>query len=146
MCNWWLEEKSRYWSMSRCGSTTAAVFVESSLSDRPIQVAGRGTRRQDYVDVRDAAQAVESCLCRRASGLFNIGGGRSISNRELAEMCRQVLGSSSQVDYGGRPDPEEGIVWDVSIVRAGAELGYRPQHDIEHSIRVLAAEHAVRQF
>ena len=113
------------------------VFVDRALAGEPLTVAGRGTRRQDYVDVADVARAIEAALERRASGVFNVAGGRSISNVELAELCVRLTGSDSQVELHGN-DAEEGIVWDVSIERARAELGYEPQVSLEDSIRAVA--------
>lgn len=117
-----------------------AVFARCALAGEPLRVLGRGSRRQDYVDVRDAAAAVELCLTEGGSGCFNVGRGASISNLELARLCVQALGSSSPVETADRPDPEEGIAWEVSIARAEAELGYQPRHTIEESIRSVASE------
>ncbi|MFC1461804.1 NAD-dependent epimerase/dehydratase family protein [Verrucomicrobiota bacterium] len=116
-----------------------SVFAKQALTGRPIQLAGQGSRRQDYVDVRDIAYAVELCLKGRVKGLYNIAGGTSISNRELAETCVRVLNSSSPIEFSGAPDPEEGIIWDVSIAKASRQFGYEPQHGIEQSISACVA-------
>jgi len=117
-----------------------AVFVRRAIAGQALEVLGEGSRRQDYVDVRDVAAAVDGCLGNDARGVFNVARGEAISNLELAHTCVRVLDSSSGVESGARPDPEEGIAWEVSIARAGAELGYAPRHGIEDSIRAVAAE------
>jgi len=117
-----------------------SVFVRHTLAGTPITVAGQGSRRQNYVDVRDVASAVESCVRMRTTALCNIAGRHSISNLELARACKRVLGSSSPIQFSGRPDPEEGVQWEVSIARAAACLGYEPRHTIDDSIRTVAAE------
>ena len=117
-----------------------SVFVRSALEGAPLEVAGRGARCQDYVDVRDVAAAVAAALERNATGLLNIGSGRSVSNLDLARRCVELLSSRSQVRLSGAPDPEDGVRWEVSIEAATRALEYRPQHSLDDSIDALAAE------
>lgn len=117
-----------------------SVFVDRALTGEPLVLAGRGGRGQDYVDVRDVAAAVLACLTNRARGCFNVAAGRSVTNAELARLCVRALGSTSQIVFGGTPDPDEELRWEMSIERARAELGYRPSHDLQASIRAVAAD------
>jgi nucleoside-diphosphate-sugar epimerase len=116
------------------------VFVRRALRGERLELIGRGTRCQDYVDVRDAARAVAAALERHAGGLLNIGSGRCVSNLALARLCVELLGSSSEIVASGRPDPEEGVRWEVSIARARTALGYRPRCSLEDSIAAMASE------
>ena len=120
------------------GGRILPVFVRRALANEPLRIAGCGTRRQNYVDVRDVATAVELCLRKSVAGLFHIASNESISNLDLARTCIRVLNSASVIEFSGEPDAEEGIVWDVSIARAAERFGYRPQFTIEDSIRSLA--------
>jgi nucleoside-diphosphate-sugar epimerase len=117
-----------------------SVFVSRAIAGTPLQVLGQGTRKQNYVDVRDVAVAVETCLTKQASGIYNIAAAESISNYELAQTCIDELHSSSSVDFVGRPDPEEGTVWDVSVSKACRDLGYRPRFTLRDSTRAIAEE------
>ncbi|MGA3039392.1 MAG: NAD(P)-dependent oxidoreductase [Bryobacteraceae bacterium] len=117
-----------------------AVFVRRALAHQPIQVLGRGTRRQNYVDVRDVAAAVEMCLRNTAGGVYNVAAAASIGNYDLARACIDALGSSSTVEYTGKPDPEEGVAWDVSIEKARRDFGYSPACGIADSILATAHE------
>ena len=119
-----------------------SVFVKRALANQPLLLTGMGTRRQNYVDVRDIAIAVEQCLQMRVTGIFNIASRHSFSNRELAEACVNTLSSSSRITFSGQPDPEEGIVWEISIEKAGKYFHYDPQYGIEESIRAIGAEYA----
>lgn len=121
-----------------------SAFVRQAMAHQPIRLAGRGTRRQDYVDVRDIAIAVERCLSGAIGGLYNIASGRAVSNEELARRCIETLGSRSTIEFNGNVDPEEGVVWDVSIQRARDRFKYSPQFVLESSIRGVAADHANR--
>jgi nucleoside-diphosphate-sugar epimerase len=115
-----------------------SVFVRRAIAGEPLEVAGTGERRQDYVDVRDVGRAVSACVEQRAQGCFNVARGKSISNIDLARRCVEVLESRSSVNAGRGIDPEEGLSWDVSIARAATDFGYAPSYDIEDSIRSIA--------
>lgn len=115
------------------------TFLRRALAGEPLEVAGQGTRRQDYVDVRDVAEAVSACLEHRPTGVLNIGSGRAISNLELARTCAEATGSSSAIRLGLTDDADEGLHWEVSIDRAAARIGYRPRYSLTDTIRHLAA-------
>lgn len=118
------------------------IFIKRALQNEPIQLVGRGSRRQNYVDVRDIGQAVEKCLDGDARGTFNIAGEKSISNYDLAAVCVRLLNSSSKISFSGQPDAEEGQTWEVSIEKAAKSFGYKPCFSIEDSICAIGAEYA----
>lgn len=116
-----------------------ATFVGRALRGEPLRVAGRGTRRQNYVDVRDVARQVEACLASDASGIMNAAGAETVSNLDLARECRERLGSRAGIALGG-DDPQDDLVWDVSMDRAERRLGFRPLYARGDSIDALARE------
>jgi nucleoside-diphosphate-sugar epimerase len=116
-----------------------AVFVERAIRNLPIEINGKGTRQQNYVDVRDVAAAVIACMQRQIVGVFNIGGEKTVSNCELAARCIREAGSTSPVVFTGRPDPEDDVVWDVALDKARDAFGYRPRWTVDDTIRALAA-------
>lgn len=120
-----------------------AVFLRRALAGQPIELAGKGTRRQDYVDVRDVASAVEACLARpQIRGVLNIGSGRSISNVDLARLCVELCHSRSEIRFSGAADPEESLAWDVSLERAREMIGYRPRYALEASALAILDAYA----
>ena len=117
------------------------VLVKNALDDRPLLLYGHGTRRQNYVDVRDVADAIVGCLEQQPTGVFNIGGVTAVSNLQLAEKCIQVLGSKSSIQFvEGTPDPADDEDWDVSSKSASVAFKYRPCHDIDSSINAVARD------
>ena len=115
-----------------------STFVKRALENKPLELLGQGTRRQDYVHVMDVAKAVELCLRQKAEGVFNIGSGQCISNIDLANLCIEILHSSSKIIHTDKEDAQEGIRWDVSIRKASENLGYHPKFTCADSIRNLA--------
>jgi UDP-glucose 4-epimerase len=114
-------------------------FVRRALSNEPLLLAGRGGRRQNYVDTRDVARAVLQCIQSDSRGVFNIAGNASISNLQLAKTCIKSVGSKSAVEFTGLPDSEEDLCWDVSIEKARNHFGYSPLHNIADSIMDCAS-------
>jgi nucleoside-diphosphate-sugar epimerase len=116
-----------------------SIFVQRAMRGEPLEVAGIGARRQNFVDVRDIAEAALCCLnAGELSACYNIAGARAVSTLELAEACVRGLGSSSEIRIGATPCPEDAVAWQVSIARAQKELGWAPRHNIEDSIRACA--------
>jgi nucleoside-diphosphate-sugar epimerase len=92
------------------------------------------------VDVRDIAAAVIASLSTNASGLYNVAAVQSVSNHELALTCVDELSSSSPIEFSGKPDPEEGVLWNVSIAKAQRDLAFYPRFSIRDSIQAISDE------
>lgn len=116
-----------------------SAFVSRAMNAEPLMLIGKGGRVQNYVDVRDVGNAILGCLQHRANGVYQIGGGRSISNFDLAKLCIHALGSNSEIEFIPKPDPAEKEVWTISIERAKSAFDYKPAFDLESSIKALAA-------
>jgi len=110
------------------------TIIRQAMLGKPIQISGYGSRKQNYVDVRDIANAVELCLSGVTGGTFNIAGNKFISNMDLARRCVAACDSTSEIKVNGFDDPEEGYVWDVSIEKASQCLGYFPEYSIDDMI------------
>jgi nucleoside-diphosphate-sugar epimerase len=117
------------------------AFLRAAQAGDPLFVAGKGTRQQNYVHVRDVGAAARAAVERRASGIFNVAGAEAISNLDLAKLCVEAAGSSSPIEHRGE-DPNDGIRWDISIEKARRELGWEPRISLAESVRELLAERA----
>jgi nucleoside-diphosphate-sugar epimerase len=115
-----------------------SVFVQKAIENQPLLLSGRGTRRQNYVDVRDIADAIVGCLDHRPRGVYNLGGPSTLSNLQLAESCIRALDSNSTTGFTGAPDQADDEVWDVSSDAAKTAFQYQPIHDIESSLKAVA--------
>ena len=122
------------------GGRILSIFVRRALAGDPLVVHGRGTRAQNYVDVRDISVLAELCLDSGAAGIFNAGGRTAISNYDLAQTCVRVLNSPSPVALSGEPDPDDDVAWGLSTAKAEEVLGFVPQYSVEDSIRAVARE------
>lgn len=111
-----------------------STIIRKALANETIELVGHGERKQNYVDIRDIANAVLLCLQGSNSGTYNIAGSCSISNFNLAKRCVEICGSHSEIIFTGHGSPEESVDWDISISKAYNHLGYIPRFSIDDSI------------
>ena len=113
------------------------VFIRNCIDNTTIELLGKGGRKQNYIDVRDIARAVALALQKNCSGVYNIASDKSVSNLELAEMCKSVLHYSTEIVFKVE-DADEDLKWDVSIEKAKTELGFIPLYKLEDTIKDIA--------
>lgn len=108
--------------------TIVPVFVNNAVKNIDITISGRGTRKQNYVDVRDIARCIRYlCLQKQAEGVFCIASDETISNYDLAEMCVKLSNSESIIKLSGSEDPCDDDDWKVDtskLKRLGFSLHY----------------------
>ena len=114
------------------------TFIKNTIAGKEITLFGKGKRVQNYVDVRDVANAVKLSIANDTSGVYNIAGEKSYSNFELAEICVELFKSSSVITCNGLYDAEEDTKWIVSINKAQRDLGYKPQYSIQETLIELS--------
>lgn len=116
------------------------VFVEKSLRNEDIVLLGEGKRVQNYIDVFDIARAIDCAIeADNSKGIYNIASPKSISNMELAELCKSILKSDSKILFNGI-DKEEDNKWIIDISKAKRELGFIAKKSIEESIFEIKEE------
>jgi UDP-glucose 4-epimerase len=87
-----------------------AWFIRLAIEDRPIQIFGDGTQLRDFVYVDDAADAFLRAGASEACNgeVFNVGGERPISHRELTALLIEVAGTG-RVEYVDWP-PDKKVI------------------------------------
>ncbi|WP_433859691.1 NAD-dependent epimerase/dehydratase family protein [Streptomyces kronopolitis] len=114
----------------RLRGADAATGIELTIADA----------RRDYVDVRDAVDAVvRAARITRADPLVNIGSGRARSVRELVGELVAAAGLPPETIREQRGEVHSrGADWiQVDIARAGRLLGWRPRYTVGESMRAM---------
>ena len=113
------------------------VFTEQARAGRPITVHGDGSQTRDFVHVSDVVAAnLLAATTDHVGEAFNVGTGRSVTIRELAELVRAAVGSDSEIVH---TDPRAGDVdrSRADVSKARDRLGFSPTTDVEEGIRSL---------
>lgn len=120
--------------------TFLSVLINKAMNNEDITLFGKGTRKQNYIDVRDIADAVISCVRHNINGCYYIGAENPISNHELAEKCISLLGSSSVIKYSSKPDPADDEIWRLDISEAEKDFCFKNNYNIDDSILWISNE------
>lgn len=114
--------------------TIFKVLIDNALNGSDLKLLGSGSRRQNYIDVRDLALVIKfACLNQTQSGTYNICSDKTYSNLELANVILNLTGSSSVILMEGQ-DPLDGQKWFFDISKAQAELKFKINYPIESTI------------
>ena len=117
-------------------NTIFPVFLQKALLNEPIEILGKGSRKQNYIDLRDVANIVNRSIeLDVESGCYNIASDENISNLELAQKCVTYLDSSSKIILSNKPDKFEGQTWNISIEKAQKYMNYVPKYNLEQMIK-----------
>ncbi|MCO6432358.1 MAG: GDP-mannose 4,6-dehydratase [Deltaproteobacteria bacterium] len=101
----------------------------------PVINVGNLEARRDFSDVRDIVRAYRLAALK-GSGAYNLGSGRSVPIREILDCL--VLISKANVEI--REDPSRMRAAEVpeiygSFSRAQRELGWKPQHSLQETLK-----------
>jgi UDP-glucose 4-epimerase len=116
-------------------------FVRQALAGQPITVFGDGTQSRSFTYVGDVVKAMVALIDEpRAIGqVFNIGNGKEITIRALAEKVKQLTGSTSEIvtvpyekayEAGFEDMPRR--VPDIGRIRA--LVGYAPTVELDETL------------
>jgi UDP-glucose 4-epimerase len=122
------------------------TFVRQALAGQPITVFGDGTQSRSFTYVGDVVRAMVALINEpKAVGqVFNIGNGREITIRELAQRVKQMTGSSSSIVTIPYEQAYEAGFEDMprrvpAIAKLDALVGYAPTVDLDEILaRVIA--------
>lgn len=118
-------------------------FVRQALEGRPLTVYGDGAQKRDYVYVEDLARAMLLGAAARhlKFEVFNVGSGRGLAFREMAELIAREVGDT-RVDT--LPWPKDRYFVETGdyvsdIGRLRRLLGWEPRTSIEEGVAATVA-------
>jgi UDP-glucose 4-epimerase len=120
-----------------------ARFVGQALQGMPVTVHGDGRQTRSFTYVEDTVDATLAAADLADGGVYNIGSSQETGIKELAEMVREITGSSSQIVHRrvpsvwGRFDQPRRRLPDNSL--AVGRLNWRPRVDLPEGLRRTAA-------
>jgi dTDP-glucose 4,6-dehydratase len=102
------------------------AFATQALANRPITVAGDGSQTRSVVYVDDEVEGIVRLLLSDHPGPMNIGNPYELSVLEIAELVREIAGSTSEITFIPRPTDDPTVRQpDISLARD--VLGWEPK-------------------
>ena len=108
------------------------LFVTNLIRDRKVPVYGTGENRRDWLHVDDHCRGIHLALVKgRAGEIYNIGGGKELSNIEITRLILSHLGrGDSEIEYVEDRKGHD-FRYSVDISKIENELGYTPNVTFE---------------
>jgi len=113
--------------------TVVPLFIKNAINNKPIVVFGSGQRRQDFIFVTDVAEAILKAMTSQVSGVYDIGGGESVSTLGLAKIIIKVARSKSKIIFKGK-DAQEHYRLKIDLSQAKKGIGFLPRISLKEGI------------
>lgn len=112
------------------------LAISNLIDAKPIPIYGDGLNSRDWLDVRDHCGAISLILEGGKTGeVYNIGGGRELSNIEMARLLLDEFGlDDSFIEYVEDRKGHDRR-YSVSYKKLESECGYQPKYLFEESLR-----------
>jgi dTDP-glucose 4,6-dehydratase len=111
------------------------LFITNLIQDKKVPLYGQGLNVRDWLHVADHCRGIHLVLTKGKPGdVFNIGGGRELSNLELTRVILEAMAASEErieevVDRLGHD-----FRYSLNIEKITNQLGYKPEVNFEEGI------------
>ncbi|HSV37262.1 MAG TPA: UDP-glucuronic acid decarboxylase family protein [Nocardioidaceae bacterium] len=113
-------------------------FIRQAIAGHPITVAGDGSQTRSVCYVNDLIEGIARFAATDESGPVNIGNPNEISMLDLATWIRDLVGSSSEIEFIPRP-VDDPAVRRPDIGLAKKLLDWEPVVPIEDGLKQTIA-------
>lgn len=118
------------------GKSASVVYqmAKAAEAGRPVRLFKSGEQRRDWVHVMDVVRAIRAALNGTATGVFNVGSGRSWSFLEVLDTLAEVLDRPVPVEWVENPFPNYQSFTEQDVTRIGEAFGWRPVKTLKHGL------------
>ncbi len=112
------------------------LFITNLIEGKKVPVYGTGENVRDWLHVDDHCRGIYSVLLHGRSGeVYNIGGGRELTNNEITRLILEAMGADeSAIEYVEDRKGHD-LRYSVDWTKINRELGYEPQVEFEDGLR-----------
>jgi UDP-glucose 4-epimerase len=114
------------------------IFLKKAQAGETLSIFGDGLQTRDFVFVKDVVAAnVFAMNALELTGVYNVGGGKSITIKEIAERIILLTQSSSKIEY---LDERAGDVrHSCADTTKIAKAGFSPSWELEDGLKALVS-------
>ncbi|MGC9009708.1 MAG: NAD-dependent epimerase/dehydratase family protein [Sulfolobales archaeon] len=116
------------------------VFLDRLRKNLPPIIYGDGGNTRDFIHVRDVAKAVYLALDKNFSGIYNLGSGRGVAIKDLAEIMIKLSGKRDLAPVYSEARPGDIRLSVADITRIKEDLGFIPSIDLVKGLSELFRE------
>ena len=116
------------------------VVIYRILGNKNVILLGKGTRVQNYIDVRDVANAISMAIQKNISGIYNLVSSTSYSNYDVAQICCNLIGGKSKICFMG-DDIHENERWIFDSKKLNHEMGFSCKYSILDTIEWMISDY-----
>jgi dTDP-glucose 4,6-dehydratase len=111
------------------------LFITNLLEGKKVPVYGNGKNVRDWLHVDDHCRGIYQVLLNGRSGeVYNIGGGRELTNLEITGLILDAMGADkSSIEYVEDRKGHD-LRYSVDWTKINHELGYEPQVKFEDGL------------
>ncbi len=108
------------------------LFITNLIEGKKVPVYGTGENIRDWLHVDDHCRGIYSVLMNGRSGeVYNIGGGRELTNNEITSLILEVMGADESSIEHVEDRKGHDLRYSVDWTKINRELGYEPQVKFE---------------
>lgn len=121
-------------------SGVISIFMQRASEGKPLTIYGSGEQSRDFVFVEDVVKTMLAAMDKLESGaldcgVFNVGTGKAITIKQLAEMVREISGNDFAIHHGPARDGEIRFSYCKNTL-AAEKLGYIPECSLKHGLQL----------
>ena len=125
---------------NRAYAGVITVFLDRLRKNLPPIIYGDGSNTRDFIHVRDVAKAVYLALDKNFSGIYNLGSGRGVAIKDLAEIMIKLSGKRDLAPVYSETRPGDIRLSVADITRIKEDLGFTPSIDLVKGLSELFRE------
>jgi dTDP-glucose 4,6-dehydratase len=112
------------------------LFITNLIEGKKVPVYGTGENVRDWLHVDDHCRGIYQVLLNGRSGeVYNIGGGRELTNLEITHLILDAMGADeSSIEYVEDRKGHD-FRYSVDWTKINRELGYEPHVEFEDGLR-----------
>ena len=111
------------------------LMIMNAMADKPLPIYGDGMQVRDWLFVDDHCRAILAVLGKGREGeIYNIGGSRSLPNRDVVRMILQATGKPESLMTTVTDRPGHDRRYALSSAKIEAETGWSPQMPFEEGL------------